>query len=157
MNRIVPLLILCVLTQGCVGISVQSAKTERFQDPHLADNGSARGLRDRDPGETNATAYTTAWLEAHWGKPSVIRHAGPGGLDETWTYKFDLNCTGALLFVIIPIPLEVPTGREGVQLAIRAGRVISGEQRFTRTVGGIVGYSLGPCGFSGFGVHSLND
>lgn len=157
MCKMVPLLILCALVQGCVGVSVSTTKTESFHDPQLTDEACARGFRSRTPSDTNAPAFTSAWLESHWGKPAAISRAPAGDAGEVWTYKFDLNWNGTILFLLIPIPLELPIGRERVQLLVRDGQVISGEQRFTHTAGGILGYSLGPCGPTGFGTHSLND
>jgi hypothetical protein len=155
--RVLPLLFACVLVTGCVGISVSTTKSESFQNPRLAENAYARALRSPTPGETNSSACTSAWLESHWGKPTGIRYTPGAETIEVWTYSFDLNWNGAILFVLIPIPLEVPIGRERVELWLRDGRVVGGEQRFTHTAGGIVGYSLGPCGPTGFGAHSLSD
>ena len=157
MYRMVPLLILCALAQGCVGVSVSTTKTQRFQNPQLAEEACVRGLRTSTPGETNSPAISSAWLESHWGKPAAISRVAVGDTGEVWTYKFGLNWNGTILFVLIPIPLELPIGRERVELLVRDGQVVSGEQRFTHTAGGILGYSLGPCGPTGFGAHSLND
>lgn len=153
----VPLLILCALAQGCVGISVSTTTTESFHDPQLTDGACARGVRSRTPGGTNAPGFTSAWLESHWGQPAAIRRAPAGDTGEIWTYKFGPNWNGALLFLLIPIPLELPIGREQIELLVRDGKVVRGEERFTHTAGGILGYSLGPCGPTGFGAHSLND
>lgn len=155
-HKLVPLLILCALAQGCVGVSVSTAKTQRFQNPQLAEEACVQGLRGSAPSATNSPAVSSAWLESHWGKPAAFRRA-PSGDTEVWTYKFGLNWNGAILFVLIPVPLELPIGTERVQLLVRDGQVVSGEQRFTHTAGGILGYSLGPCGLTGFGAHSLND
>jgi len=153
MKKTLPLLVACALAQGCVGIGTNRTKTERLQDPQLAEQGCPRGLH---PKGTTCPNHTHAWLESHWGEPAAITPAPGQDGGELWTYKFGLNWNGAILYVIIiPIPLEVPVGRERIQLLVRNGRVISGEQRYTHTAGTIVGYSLGPCGPSGFGVHSL--
>ena len=132
-------LALCALVQGCVGISVSTAKTERFQNPRLAEEACPRGLRSIVPSGTNAPIYTTGWLESHWGKPTTIREAPTPETGEIWTYSFGLNWNGTILFVLIPIPLELPIGRERVEVLVRSGEVISGKQRFTHTAGGIVG------------------
>ena len=151
------MLILCSLLQGCVGISVSTPKTQRFQQPQLALEACARGVWNSTPSDTNTLVFSSAWLESNWGKPAAISPAPEGDIGEVWTYKFDLNWNGTILFLLIPIPLELPIGRERVQLLVRDGQVINGEQRFTHTAGGILGYSIGPCGPTGFGARSLND
>jgi hypothetical protein len=152
---IVPSLVLCVFTQGCVGAGFTRTKTVQIRDPSLGEGSWT--VRSRGPDDTNITVYTTAWLESHWGKPTTISHTGAAGSEEIWKYKSELNWNGVTLFVLVPIFLEVPLGKEQVQLAIQGGRVVGAKQRSTQAYGGIVGYSIGPCGITPFGVHSLKE
>ena len=62
---LVPRLTVCAPMSGCVGVSVQSTKTEGFQNPRLADEGCIRGLSSHRPNEKDAPDYTAAWLESH--------------------------------------------------------------------------------------------
>src|SRR4051812_16907476 len=103
------LLILCALVQGCIGAGVAWSKTESFQN---SDPEALQKVLSYSGDETNLTAYTPTWLETNWGKPDSIRRNGKGGTTETWTYGDELSWNGAMLFLIIPIPLEVPVGRE---------------------------------------------
>jgi len=148
------LLTLCTLMQGCVGAGVAWSKTENFQNP---DPEALKKVLSYSGAETNLTADTPAWLETNWGKPDSIRHSGNSGTTEVWTYGGDLSWNGAMVFLLIPVPLGLPVGREWTKLTIQDGHVISVKQRFTRSAGGIVGYSVGPCGITEFGTHSLSD
>lgn len=152
--RLVLLLVLSTLMQGCIGAGVAWSKTETFQGPDL------KTLQKRlaySGAETNLTVSMPAWWETNRGKPDSIRRDGKSPTTEVWTYRNDLNLNGGLLFLLIPIPLEVPVGREWTKLTIQDGRVICVKRRFTRMAGGIVGYSVGPCGITDFGTYSLGD
>jgi hypothetical protein len=142
MTKMVPLLFLCLLTQGCVGIGALRTRTEAYPIPYMSG--------------TNSPADTSNWLEDHWGKPNKISHAGAGSLDEIWTYKFGLRWDGVLLAVVVPIPIAVPVGREQVCFVIRGGRVIGAERRRTQSVGRGFGFYAGMGGPS-FGVFSMNN
>ncbi len=148
------LLTLCALMQGCVGAGLSWSKTESFQ---ASDPKALQKVLSYRGAETNLTAYTPAWLETNWGKPDSTKRNGKSGKAEIWTYGDDLSWNGAMLFVIIPIPLEVPVGREWTKMTIQDGRVVGVRRRVTRAAGGIVGYSIGPCGITGFGTHSLSN
>jgi hypothetical protein len=151
------LLTICTLMQGCVGAGISWAHTASCSNPDLEYLRQGK-LRSRTAADTNDTAFTPAWLQTNWGKPTSVRRTGTDGRAEVWTYKYDLNWNGAMLFVIIPIPLEVPVGREWTELVMQDGRVISGKRRSTRGAGGVLGYTIaGPCNISDFGFHSLSD
>ena len=144
------------LLNGCIGVAVQTTRTQKFQDPSVADNARASGLGQRNFNQTNAVDYTAAWLNAHWGKPSRISSAGDGSQDEVWAYKFDTIWSGVVPIVLIPIPILLPTGRAQVLFYLRDGRVVSGELRESHSTGGAFGLSVGPCTFN-FGPFSLSD
>jgi len=154
MKKFVPYLALCLLVQGCVGAGVLIKHTEAVRDPVVPDI-ACPALYPRDISETtNALVYSSAWLEAHWGKPASVTHAGAGDLDEIWTYRFRPIWEGIMPVVVTPIPLALPIGREKVRFVLRGGSVISAMQSRRQTVGGAVGLGLGPCG-GAFGAFSL--
>ena len=154
--KIITFLFLCLLTQGCVGIAVQKSRTRTFQDLEVESKAAAFGLHSRDASHTNATTYTVAWLDAHWGTPSSITHNSEGGRDEVRIYKFGPIWRGVVPFVLIPIPLLLPTDRERVLFILRDGCIISGERRESQSVGGAFGCYPVPCGFH-FGTFSMSD
>jgi len=47
--KVVPLLILCVLASGCVGINVTTTKTQSFERPELGDGAYPHALRSSAP------------------------------------------------------------------------------------------------------------
>jgi hypothetical protein len=154
MIKIIPLLILCLLGEGCLGLGTRTTQTETIQDPVIIDGPIADGIWDRRVEPTNTIVYTSAWLDAHWGKPTSISRTSTSGLVEIWTYKFDRIWEGAIPFVVIPIPLVLPVGREQVLFVLRDGRVISGTKRQLQWGGGAVGFCVGPCGVN-FGAFSF--
>jgi hypothetical protein len=156
MTKIIPLVILCLFIQGCVGVGALETHTKTLQNPALSDAASANGLGSIHPGQTVTNAYTAAWLKDHWGEPKSIRHAGTTDLDEVWTYKFGPRWNGVVVVVLVPIPIALPVGRERVQLVLRDGCVTSGTQTRTQTVGEGFGLYPGICGF-GFGAFPLSD
>src|SRR3954453_343761 len=116
--------ILCLLTQGCVGIGALKTRTEIFQDPTLSDTARVQGLWFANSSQAVSNAYTATWLKTHWGEPKSIRHAGAADLAETLTYKFGPNWQGIVVVVFAPIPIALPIGRERVQFVLREQRVI---------------------------------
>ena len=156
MRKIIPLVTLCLLTQGCVGIGALKTHRETFQDPTLFDTACVKGLWSTNSSQAVSNAYTAAWLKTHWGEPKSIRHAGATDLDEIWTYKFGPNWNGIVIVALVPLPIALPVGRERVQLILRDGCVISGKQTISRMVGESFGLYPGVCGF-GFGAFPLSD
>lgn len=154
---VVLLLAVCNLLQGCVGAGIAWTHTAGCSNPDLEYLQHGK-LRSRGAADTNDTP---AWLQTNWGEPTYIKRIGKEETTEVWTYEDDLNWNGAMLFVLIPIPLEVPVGHEWTKVVIQDGRVISAKLRSTRASGGILGYAIsaGPCNIktSGFGFHSLSD
>jgi hypothetical protein len=143
---ILPAWALCLLLPGCIGFGVFRSRTETFQDPAIPDT-AGLSVSERPPGRTNELpVYTAAWLDAHWGKPKSIRHAGPSGADEVWTYEFGLIWNGFAPIFLTPIPIAVPVAREQVRFVLRDGRVVSAEQTGQRQTGVVAGYVPGICG-----------
>ena len=157
MKRTIPYLAFCLFVQGCVGGGVLKTRTTTIQDPIVPEQREYWPRQREAFDTTNTVVYTAAWLEDHWGKPASITHAGTDHLDEIWTYRFGVIWEGIAPIVLVPIPIAAPTKREKVRFALREGRVISATLIESHSVGGIVGYSIGPCGITPFGVHSLED
>jgi hypothetical protein len=149
-------LVLCLLTQGCVGLAGFSVKTKTFQDPWIANAACAESVTLRGDSQTNTLTYTAAWLDAHWGKPKTIKRTGKGNLEDVWIYKFDTTWSGVMPVVVIPIPILIPTGREQVLFTMRDGNVISAKVRKSYSTGGGYGCYAGICG-PHFGAFSMND
>lgn len=142
--------------QGCVGAGVLKSRTEAVRDPVVPDT-ACPSLYPRIMAEgTNTVVYTSDWLESHWGKPSSVGHVGAAGSEEIWTYKFSPIWQGVMPVVLVPIPIALPLGREKVAFVLRDGCVVSATQSRHQTVGGAVGFGLGPCG-GGFGAFSLEE
>ncbi len=148
------LLLLCALTEGCVGIGAIKTRTETFQDPVVTDEPTARGLSQGNPHQTNI--YMESWLFEHWGKPTTIKHTATDRTDEIHTYKFGLAWEGVVPVAFIPLPLLLPTGREQVHFTLHDGNVISAKLYRAHSNGGAYGLYPRICGF-GFGPFSLND
>jgi hypothetical protein len=146
------LLAVCTLVQGCVGAGISWTHTAGCADPDLESLQHGE-LRSRGGADTNDTP---AWLETSWGKPTSVRRVGKEGTTEVWTYRHGLNWNGAVLFVLIPIPLEAPVGHVSTQVVIRDGRVIRAKLRSTHAGGGVLGWTV-RSDFGDFGFHSLSD
>jgi len=148
---LVLLLAVCTLMQGCIGAGIAWTHTASCSNPDLEyfRQGIVRG---RGAADTNDTP---AWLQTNWGKPTSVSRIGKEGTTEVWTYKYGLNWNGAMLCVLIPIPLEVPVGHEWTQVVIRDGRVIRAKLRYTHSGGGVLGWTV-RSPLSDFGFHSLS-
>jgi hypothetical protein len=157
-TKSIPLLILCVLFQGCVGIDVEKTENQVYQNPHISNSASALGLKYPGASKTNSFVCTTTWLEEHWGKPSRITRNQTGNQTETWTYKFGLIWNGVTPIVLVPVPLIVPVGREQIHFVIQDGHVVSAKSRTEQSF--ICGYGLtpGPCAsFGAFFIERITD
>ena len=151
LKKIILLFIVCLLTQGCVAVAVMKTRTQTFQNPIIMDRIFVSGLSSADP--KHKPTYTSAWLEAHWGKPTSIRHTGEGGRDEIWTYKFGHVWVGAgAMLVIIPVPLCLPVVREKAMFTIRDGQVVGAKNSTVECVGVVAGYVIGGEGGGSWGA-----
>jgi hypothetical protein len=149
LKKIIPLFVVCLLTQGCVGVAVMRTRTQTFQNPVIMESIFISGLSSGDPKQP--PHHTSAWLEAHWGKPTSVRHTGEGGRDEIWTYKFQHVWVGAgAMVVIVPVPLCLPVVREKAMFIIRDGQVIAAKNSTVECVGVVAGYMMGGGGGGGW-------
>lgn len=148
MKRTIPVLLLCLLAQGCVGIATSRTKAETFRNPKIWDWPSVYSARESEAsGVTNTASYSASWLRTHWGKPASVRSVSSQGRDEMWTYKFGLLWNGAVPMLGIPIPLIVPVGRERVEFVLRDAQVISATRTHEQGYEAVAGwYWYGPCG-----------
>lgn len=151
-SKSIPLLILCLLLQGCVGVGVEKTQNQVYPNPHISNFASADGLKYAGSNNTNSLACTATWLEGHWGKPSRITRDETGTQTETWTYKFGPIWNGVILVPMVPVPLILPVGREQVHFVIQEGHVVSAKTRTEQSIGCGYGVSPGPC--ATFGVFS---
>jgi hypothetical protein len=142
MTKITPLLIVCLITQGCMAIGVGKIRTQTIQNPVILDTASVDSLC---PCNLKHKTYTAAWLESHWGKPNSIGYTGKDSRDEVWTYKFHHAWVGVgAIVVIVPIPLLLPVQREQAIFTIRDGQVVSVKKSQKEYHGGIAGYLVTP-------------
>jgi hypothetical protein len=120
-----PLVVLLLLSQGCVGFYVRHTQDTTINDPVINNDPKVDGVEEHHPMEvTNSVEYTTAWLEGHWGKPTSVRPVADDDGGAIWTYKFRHCWCGLIPTVIVPIPLMLPVGREKVLFVVRKGRVV---------------------------------
>ena len=145
-------LLLCILTQGCVGLGVEKTYAEVIRNPVVSQD----GFRPLESAQDTNLVCTSAWLEEHYGKPSSVRHGDAANSEEIWTYRDGLLWNGVTIFALIPVPLEVPTGSGGWVCVVRDGCVVQATRKWSHYIGGIVGFNVGPCGLRPFGVYSLN-
>ena len=145
--KLIPLgILICLATQGCVGVGALRTKTEVFENPKICDSAGARNVMQG--GATNETTYTADWLEAHWGKPRSVGQAPPENRGQLSTYKFGLLWNGIVPVVGVPIPLVLPVGREKVVFVLRDGQVVSAKRVRARSFTALAGLIFGPCGAS---------
>ena len=63
-----------------------------------------------------------AMLRASWGEPDVVERLDEGR--ERWRYRTGVRWHGiALLVVVVPVPLLIPTGRRHVDVFVEDGRL----------------------------------
>jgi len=157
MRTLILFVMFCPLLQGCVGFAVLKQHTEVINNPVIASiRDSTYPAHNRDSSEaTNALDYTSEWLQKHWGSPDCIKHVS-GHSEEIWTYKFRLIWDGVVPFVILPIPLAVPVGKEQVSFILRDGRVVSSRITKPWMVGPVAGIGISPEGGGGAFATFLN-
>jgi len=114
------LLISCLFTQGCVGIAVYGVKEQAFEPARLQEK---PGIHAVARSSSSNEETTTVWLREHWGQPSSMARSSRSGEDEIWTYKFNHSWCGIMPYIVIPIPLVLPVGKERVVFYVHDGRV----------------------------------
>lgn len=121
--KLISILPVLLLLQGCVGVGVWSKERTTINNPSISEaarlDGVMRGREGLD--------YTAPWLQSHWGAPKSIS-PGSAASEELWTYQFKQCWCGVIPMVVIPIPLVLPAGHEKVVFMVRDGRVISAQR-----------------------------
>ena len=152
---------LCPLLQGCVGVAVLKTQTKLISDPEISEYSKAPDVnavwKPNPPKATNSVIYTSEWLQKHWGSPNSVSH-GSRDSEETWTYKCSGRVwEGVMPFVIAPIPLALPIGKEKICFTLRDGHVTSATETKYCWVGGIYGFHPTEEGSGSWGPMSLNN
>ena len=117
---LMPLLALLSLP-GClmVGISTVGACEGETDNPEFAANDFiGRVVEDAHRTEPDSSAR----LLKEWGEPDSRDEEDDGS--ERWRYTGFLRGAGVIVFVLLPIPLVVPTGLESVEFTVRDGLVV---------------------------------
>ena len=147
--RVVPLLAVCLLAQGCVGFVVARTKTETFKNPRIWRVPSLTAVSTN----YSTNVATAAWLRDHWGRPASVRPASTQSPAERWTYKFRIACYGVIPCVIVPVPLVVPATRQKVVFDVQEGRVVGADvvkSHFSGVFWQPLGPDAYPVGFAGW-------
>ena len=104
----------------------------------------------------DAISDTASSVLANWGEPRKVKKSKEG--IELWYYA-DTDAAGstktiwkgAVPFLLIPIPLLVPTGPKDVILHIDEGKVVLVETQWKSRSGGVCGMVPDGRGFMKFG------
>lgn len=134
------LLVLLPLLSGCMGIGFVRSRTTRFDDME-------RYFQNM-PGTSPRAAAT---LQQHWGEPREKLALNDGR--ETWIYGHDLRWSGVMLYLLLPIPLLVPVGRETTSVDFENGQAVSVSRVEESEICYICGFLPGPCTSFGCGVR----
>ncbi len=105
---------------GCGGLVLVARGSGAFtvEDPYLQILAPPRPAAVHEGVRRRA-----ATLRGFWGEPERVTPLGPGR--ERWRYATGLRWHGvALLVVVLPVPLLVPTGRHHVEVLVEDGRLV---------------------------------
>ncbi len=120
--RLVILLSLSCLVQGCIGIGAWTlgSRTDSGNHPTIADS---RGTLDLHKPATEASIKTGQQLRERWGEPDRIILHGIG--QEEWIYHTGgWRWAGMVLYlVIVPLPAMVPVGSQHVSFLLTGGEI----------------------------------
>ena len=112
-------LIICRLTQGCVGVFVNKTKTELVQNPGVGATATAGEVFEAKATDQIRSA---AWVKKHWGDPASIRALQSEDHTELWTYRLRPVWCGVVVGAIVPIPLFLPMASESVTFSVQEVR-----------------------------------
>lgn len=118
--RPTPALFLALLLglSGCFGSAIVFSETTVIADPVISQKKGHIWIKTEMPRER---AILASELLDYWGEPDeIVKNHG----DETWIYQFGLRWNGLGVAFIIPIPLIVPVGHEGLFFSINGDKQI---------------------------------
>ena len=113
-------LLVCLLTQGCVGVFIPRAGSRTVENPGVGGYASVAMIYQLSGTNQSPSA---SWLKAHWGKPTTIQAADGQGQGEQWTYRLYPIWCGVVPALIVPVPLILPVTSEKVTFNIREGQI----------------------------------
>lgn len=86
--RALPLLYLCGLMQGCIGLAAFGKKTQVLDPPAIHSPADFENVWEYGGRTENIRSISATVLRTEWGRPSSITPASPECEYERWTYKF---------------------------------------------------------------------
>jgi hypothetical protein len=146
MLKLIPALIVCMLTEGCVGIAVFGTKTQTLDPPAIRTPAQFDSVWEY--GSTkNIPKITGDSLRVKWGEPASVELSSTTSPDELWTYKFGHFWCGIVLSPVVTVPLLLPVGRHKVVFFLREGQVIKAEVVKSGSAGSVffLVTAEGPC------------
>jgi hypothetical protein len=123
--------LLLLLLSGCgIGLAPWGDKQETFEHPYMfvfrtkgsLESGSPR-VKDLVKNLKNITDAKE--IKQHWGEPD--ERVQLDDKTERWEYSLDgWRWHGAMLHILVPIPVLIPFGHDYVTLVFQEGQVTSG-------------------------------
>ena len=144
MRRRLAALLLPALLAGCVGISFHGSRRTADEPLSTVVPWLVAG--------TTQPADASRLLE-RLGEPEERKPQPDGG--ERWVYRGDFRWGGVALWLLLPLPLVVPIGRESQAFLVRDGTVISVDRVRQASTWHLCGIIPGPC--ASFGCATLRE
>jgi hypothetical protein len=143
------LLLIATSLQGCMALYKYGEQTTQTEMPRVSiraqspsDLSSFRPILSSERGKNNdhwVSTPTTSWMLENWGNPTRVKTISHEPKAELWTYEFDTIWGGVMpVFIVLPIPLRAPTGKEKIQFLLQDDRVVRAtETRASEQYGGV--------------------
>lgn len=117
--RVIGIAVLMLLLSGCAGVMTVHNPDTEIKDLNF--KLASKGFLNTDA--TENSNYTKKSVLEIWGKPDSIK---VNGAKEQWKYnQTGLAWAGLIPVIIVPIPLLVPVGKNGVVLVFQDELLIS--------------------------------
>ena len=107
--RLTLALIATVLASGCVGLAIPKEDSNSYPIPGVTL--SSRSWTSGPAGHTQT--YTKEEVLKEWGTPDETSFSE--GM-EHWSYNSEIRWIGVIVFLLIPLPIMVPTGHHTTTL-----------------------------------------
>lgn len=146
--RVLPLLSLCSLLQGCIGFAAFGKKTQVLDPAAIHSPADFENVWEYGGRKENIRSLSTTVLRTEWGTPSSIMPASHECEYERWTYKFGPLWYGIGAMVVVPVPLVLPFSRKHVVFFLRDDQVVRTEITDTGVIGFLFA-AVGPDGYGG--------